>query len=184
MNRLKENVRAIQMGEATRQRLVSGFRPKKRRLSPAAVAAVLALCLLLPIGTYAAGRAGFFRDVKRWDGAVVGTAYENATNEISVTAIQQDDQILVTVTLLTPGKAPYPYIEELSIGEYQLLNEKGKVIAEGTADAVPLINEQAEYTIPATEGHTLRITEFISIKKVEQPLPISGEWEIQLGVRN
>ena len=57
MNRLKENVRAIRMGEATRQRLASGFCPRKRRLSPATLAAVLALCLLLPIGTYAAGPA-------------------------------------------------------------------------------------------------------------------------------
>lgn len=181
MNRLKENVRAIQMDEDTRRRLASGFRPQKRRLSPVAIAAVLALALLLPVGTYAAGRAGFFRDVKRWDGAVVGTAYENATNEISVTAVRQDDQLLVTVTLLTPDKAPYPYIEELSIGEYQLLNEKGKVIVKGTVDAVPLISGQAEFTIPAIEGHTLRITEFISHKKAEQPLPISGEWELYLG---
>ena len=94
MNRLKENVRSIQMDEDTRRRLASGFRPQKRRLSPVAIAAVLALALLLPVGTYAAGRAGFFRDVKRWDGAVVGTAYENATNEISVTAVRQDDQLL------------------------------------------------------------------------------------------
>jgi len=177
MNHLKENVQSIRMRADTRQRLLDSVPSKKRRFSPAAVAAVLALCLILPVGSFAAGKAGFFRDVKRWDGAVVGTAYENATEEIAVTVSIQTEQLTVSVTLLKPDKAPYPYIEELSIGEYQFLDEADKVIAEGTAQAVPLIKGQAVFSLPVTDAQSLRITQFTATAKAEQPLPIYGEWE-------
>ena len=65
MKDLQKNVQAIRMPEDMQQRLLSGFPPEKRRFSPALIAAVLALCLLLPTGAYAAGKAGFFKDVKR-----------------------------------------------------------------------------------------------------------------------
>lgn len=181
MNNLQKNVQAIQMPEATRRRLMDSVPSKRRRISPAAVAAVLALCLMLPVGAFAAGKAGIFRDVKRWDGAVVGTAYENATDEIDVSASVKDSRILVTVTLLKPEEAPYPYIEELSIGEYQILDTKGKVITEGAAQAVPLTNGQAVFSLPTADAQSLRITEFTANAKAEQPLPIYGNWEWHFG---
>lgn len=178
MKDLQKNVQAIRMPEDMQQRLLSGFPPEKRRFSPALIAAVLALCLLLPSGAYAAGKAGFFKDVKRWDGAVVGTAYENATEEISVTADLQDSWILVTVTILNPDKAPYPYIETLSIGKYQLLNENGKIVSEGTTDAVALKDGQVIFSLNNEDAHALRISQFTANAKAEHPLPIYGNWEL------
>ena len=185
MNKLQKNVRAIHMPSEARERVTarirSGYRPAHRR-SPAALAAVIALCLCLPVGVFAAGKAGFARDVKRWDGAVVGMTYENATEEISVDIRSAASRLTVTVTLLLPDQRPYWAIEELSIGKYELLDAEGDVIHKGgPTDSVRLDKGSAVFDLPTAGAKILRITEFIADAKAEQSLPIRGEWEAAIG---
>lgn len=148
---------------------------------PLALAAAAVLCLCLPITGMAMSELGFFRDIKNPVGTVTGTVYEQATGEITVTAVPNGDQLTVTALLQTPEKAPYAYCEQLAIGQFCLLDADGKPVAEGTAPAVTPVSDQAAWTIAledlASGSYTLRIEAFTSIKKADQPLTITGLWE-------
>ena len=50
------------------------------------IAAVLTICAVTVVS--AGAIKGFFKDVTRWDGAVVGTEYVNATKEIKMDEIR------------------------------------------------------------------------------------------------
>lgn len=192
---LKKTVESVEMPADMRRRVLdrskhrleqnkeehSMKKTKIRMKRPLAVAAILVLCLCLPIAGAAMGNSGLFKDVIRWDGAVTGTVYENATNEIDIAAVA-DDTLAVTVTLLTPDSAPYSACEELAIGDYQIVDAAGDVVAEGSnTNSVVVDNGRAVVHIPlegiADGTHTLRIQSFVSMKKADQPLPISGFWE-------
>lgn len=91
INKLRDAAKTIKMPEEMRERIAartekalmrerSGVKTKR----PAVIAAVIAACICLCAAGAAVGNAGFFRDVTRWDGAVIGTAYEQATEEIAV----------------------------------------------------------------------------------------------------
>ena len=188
---IKENVEAITMPESVRTRVCANLshtftNPKRTRFRRLlTIAAVLALCLCIPIGAAASGRKGRFRDVYNWKFAVVGTAYDNATEEIAVDALWTGEELLVTVTLLFPDQAPYPYIEQLSIDSYEILDANGKSLCkEGKTDAVTCQGDSVVFSISTDgavpAGSTLVINTFISHKKVEQPLPISGNWNIPI----
>ena len=86
---------------------------------PAAVFAAMAICLSLSVTALAATCAlkGFFQDVKRLDGAVIGTTYEQATDEIAL-KVNVDGDTLIAVASFT-DKAPFT-AEELGIGEITL----------------------------------------------------------------
>ena len=64
---------------------------------PVAVFAVLAVCLSLSVTALAAAGTlkGFFRDITNWRGAVVGTSYEQATDEIVVNVTANGEELTV-----------------------------------------------------------------------------------------
>lgn len=193
-SKLKQNVQAIEMPEGMRIRVAKNIHNqlfkektsmKRNRSKPAAIAAVLALCLCLPLGAAATELFGHFEDVKNWRGAVVGTKYENATKEIGVSAKITGSGLTVTATLLFPEEAPYPYIEFLSIGSYSITDHSGTVLTKGENTAAAAMDgHQAHISVPLDislpEGCTLKIRSFLANAKAEQPLPISGDWEIPL----
>lgn len=150
----------------------------------ATVAAAVALCLGLGSVTVMAGSGkleGFFADVTRWDGAVVGTTYEQATEEIEVSATVSGDSIVVDAVLLKAGEAPYAFLDSVGVHAYSIVNAEGKTLVEGMS------NEKAGITdgivsckLPMDElesgSYKLIITEFIGSAKVDQDLPIKGYW--------
>lgn len=168
-------------------RLVHAYanrKPSHRRLYIAvtALAAATALC---GAGVYV-GTEGHFEDVMNWFGAVTGTTYEDATEELKITAVPTEDGIAVSVALLTPDKAPYPYIEQLAISDYTLKNKK-KTIAKGTVPAAALTDTGTEFLIPleaplVSGTYTLTITCFEGSAKGDQPLPIKGKWTADITV--
>ncbi len=148
---------------------------------PATLAALLALCLCLSLSVAAATGLGQFRDIFDFGGAVVGTAYENATQEIQVDAATAEGQILLTVTFSNEETLPYRELEFLTLGDYQILDAEGQVIAQGTGETpVAIENGQVVLTIPLNgmdyTGCELVINSFIGGKKADQPLPITGNW--------
>jgi len=185
---IKENVEAIHLPEESRQRITEHLKHRKEPImkkhyrKPFAVAAVLALCLMLPLGASAAGGMGFFRDLTGWNGAVVGTAYENATEEIAVTAKSENQELLVTVTLLKPQELPYRKEETLALGSCYLTDEAGNRIAQWTGtDAVQITGPTLTFRLSLEEGaHMLHIENFVSAKKADQDLTISGDWQIEI----
>ena len=161
----------------------------KKTLSrrPIAVAAAIVLCFCLMGVTALAATGtlqGFFKDIVRWDGAVVGMTYERATDEISISAELQSGAVLAEVTLLKPDAAPYMYEEQLDIGEYRIVDANGNILAEGSTEPADIVGGKAVITIPVdstVDGSCrLLVSSLTGHKKADQPLIINGSWECEI----
>lgn len=189
---IKENVEAIHMPKDARRRIRTNviiqkeYTMKKHFPKTAAIAAILALCLCLPLGAAAAGKTGIFRDIFNHQGAIVGQTYENATDEIRVTAKTAGEKLVVTVEFLKPEEMPYAALQTLSLGAYSLdgdqKDENGLIQATATMkNNVSISENKATFTLPLNPGATtLHITSFEGSAKADQPLTISGNWEITI----
>lgn len=170
---------------------------EKRSKSPkavwrrAAIAVAAVLCVAL-IGIPAAAGAisGFYRDIIRFDGAVVGLTYENATDEISIEVSEADASgMSVEITLLEMGvKEPYKYLTggQMALGDFRILDFRGEEVysAEGIGeqsasieDGRAVISCVIEQPLSAGE-YTLVVESVYGLQKAEQPLKMSGHWEI------
>ena len=151
----------------------------------AAVAAVVAICLSLAVAAVAAPgtRKGFFRDVKDWRGAVVGTSYEQATDEIHMRITVNGEELAVLATFADTQKAPYRYVQWLGIAEYNIVDATGKTVQEGAAESTELIDGHAAIPIYLENlengSYKLVVTAFVAEAKAEQPLPLHGHWEAE-----
>lgn len=168
----------LQQTESLRNRKQGGI-PMKKRLSVLIAAALITtLCCAT---AFAAVSGGWFADVKNIFGAVTGTEYHNATEEISVTAEADNGLLTVHVTCLAPKQFPYRELETLRMGEYTIADLSGS-----KTDAAPVINGTVQLTVPIGDlpagNYTLSIEQFIGEKKADQPLPIYGAWECEFTV--
>ena len=157
---------------------------------PRVAVAAIALCVCMTGITALAATGvlqGFFKDIFRWDGAVVGTAYENASDELNVNADYENGKLIVTVKAVDPSMAPYSEIETIRLKNYKIVDESGNVVTDNQSsdlveihdgEAIIVITQLSDY-----EGeYQLIISEFEGGKKAEQPLPISGEWECRFNI--
>ena len=150
----------------------------------AAIAAAVTLCLGLGGVTALAASGkleGFFADVTRWDGAVVGTTYEQATEEIEVSATVSGESLVVDAVFLKAGEAPYAYVDGFGVQKYQIVDAKGDVVVEGiSSQTVEITDGKVSVALPLDKlesgSYTLIITEFVGTAKAEQDLPIKGYW--------
>ena len=152
------------------------------------VAALIALCLCITIAAAAAGNFGLFKDITDWKGAVVGTKYEQATNEIEIDVVASRGKLSVIAKLLTPDAAPYSELETFGIEKYQIVDTSGNVVVEGKgADMVEIVNGEANMSISLggvySGNYKLRVNSFTGVKKADQPLEISGAWECDFTIR-
>lgn len=151
---------------------------------PMVAVAVIALCVCLCVSAFA--MSGSFRDIKRLDGAVIGTAYENAHNEIDISAHTDGNALLVKAELLLADEFPYREFEQFEIGSYKIVNASGKTILNGQSEAVELNGSLVEISLPLAaieEGnYKLIITSFVGSKKADQPLSVTGHWECDFTV--
>ena len=148
---------------------------------PAAVFAAMAICLSLSISAMAASGMlkGFFQDVKRPDGAVIGTTYEQATDEIAIKLDVNDDVLVVDASYT--GVAPFE-ADELGLGDYHIVEGNGKIVKEGNSTGYTEITDGSAtikiYIDDVEDGsYKLIINSFIATKKSDQPLKVNGNWE-------
>ena len=151
---------------------------------PMIAIATFALCLCLTSLSVMAATGklqGYFKDITRWDGAVTGTTYEQATDEISMDVTVNGNELTALVTFANPQMAPYVYAERLGIAAYRIVDTNGKVVKEGAADSIEVVNGQTAVSIQLDDidsgSYKLIVTAFVSEKKADQPLNISGNWE-------
>lgn len=152
---------------------------------PAVAAASLMLCLCLTGVTALAATGkleGFFRDIRGWNGAVTGTAYEQATEEILLGVAEVSEELTVAVTMVNPQKAPYLYFETFGVKSYEIVDENGKVLVKGKATEMAAVADgKVTIRIPLEEvpkgEYRLIVKEFVGGAKAEQPLVVSGVWE-------
>lgn len=156
-----------------------------RRTVTIAASLVLCLCITGITALAASGQLkGFFKDIKNWKGAVTGTAYEQATDELEVTILDSTEELTISVTMVNPKVAPYFTIQELGVENYEILDAAGKVVMKGELTAMATVVEgQATILVPAKEvgagTYKLVIHSFVGGAKADQPLPISGTWECE-----
>ena len=202
MQRLAEKVKEINMPDEMQERIIRRCyktsnlemenQTMKKRTNTffrrtAAVAASLALCLCITGVTAMAASGqlkGFFKDIKNWQGAVTGTAYEQATDELEVTILDSTEELTVLVTMVNPKVAPYIYIQEMGVESYEILDASGKVVMKGKPTAMEkVVDGQATIPVPVKELGTgtykLVIHAFVGGAKAEQPLTMSGTWEME-----
>lgn len=185
---LKVSMNAIKMPQDMRSRILQvceSQQKTKPRFIPrkaAAMAAVLALCICLPLAAGAAGNLGFMKDIKNWCGAITGQEYLQATDAIAVSAEVREGSLLVTAQLTAPEERPFLYIEELTISDFKILGKKGfPQKLEEKAGYGTIVDGAAMIQLPLSGlgagSYTLKITTFTADAKAEQPLPIHGNWE-------
>ena len=158
---------------------------------PLAVAAAFALCLTLGSVTALAANGkleGFFKDITDWRGAVTGTTYEQATDEITVNVIAEAGVLKVEAVFVEAEKAPYSEVEQLTIGKYRMIDANGNTVAQGDAgEAVPVQDGQTALMLDVEElpagQYTLQLQSFIGSKKADQPLSINGNWECEFCIQ-
>ncbi len=173
----------------TEERTMNKNREKFRIRKPIAVAAAIMLCVCLTGVTALAATGslqGFFKDIKRWDGAITGTTYEQATDEISISAECKTDELQVEITLLAPDTAPYAAVEQLDIGAYKIVDAEGNILAMGSTEPADIIDGKVVVTVPADcvpDGSCrLLVSSFTGHSKADQPLAINGNWECEFAV--
>ena len=156
----------------------------KKMRKPMVVAVSLAVCGCITGITALAATGhlqGFFKDKTRWDGAVVGTTYEQATDEINVSVASGEGAITLTAEFVNPKAAPYGFISEFGITDYTISDANGNVLVKNGKTAMTAISEgKAEFVIPADNlgkgDYSLNISQFTGGSKADQPLPINGQW--------
>lgn len=152
---------------------------------PVAVFAVLAVCLSLSVTALAAAGTlkGFFRDITNWQGAVVGTSYEQASDEIVVNVTANGEVLTVLATFVDPQIFPYREVEKLGIASYRIVDTNSKTVSEGAAASAEVFNGCTEISIQLDDldsgSYRLMISAFVGEKKAEQPLNINGNWECE-----
>ena len=172
-------------------------KPTSKRITKKtfAIAAVLALCIVTVAMTpLASSIKGFFSDIIGIDGAVTGTKYENATNDIKIEALEtssEDGNVIIPLelTFANPSEAPFPYIQEIAISEYKIFDSNNKVISKekvsvDEADKGTISNGKVLVELSATdkkmtsgETYTIVIEKMYGLAKADAPLHITGTWE-------
>lgn len=157
---------------------------KKFTIKPLAAVAALALCLCVTgISAMAAtGKLeGFFKDIKNWNGAITGTVYEQASDEVEIGTYVEEDKLVITLKMLQPNKAPYSVLDNFGIKEYQIVDMEENVILESSTDMKEVQSGIVEIEIPLdnvkTGEYKLFVTKLIGDAKADQPLVLNGNWE-------
>jgi hypothetical protein len=196
--KLAEEMKKIEMPSEMRERIFEKCDMKTEEMTmrknngknlfrkPMVAAAVLAACLCVTgVSAMAAtGKlTGFFQDEKGLFGAVTGSTYEQATEEIEMSIVEVSD-ILVIDMEMDGTKAPYRELETMEVGNYRIISADGDVVAMGEQSTVaPLVDGTASVSVAlenVAEGtYKLVITELIGTAKADQPLKIHGEWECE-----
>ena len=188
-NELKRDIRTNDKMEKEMEKTKMNRKSKNKYIKhpmTAAAALVLCVCITGVTAMAAAGKLeGFFKDIKRWDGAVVGTSYEQATEEIAVSIeMATDEELDILVIIEEPAKPPYSESELFGIASYKIEDMSGNIVLSEEAFGERVsFNNQMSLEIPLNQipsgEYKLVIKQFISEKKADQPLRISGNWECE-----
>lgn len=156
------------------------------------IAAVLALCIITVTMTpLASSMKGFFADIIRFDGAITGIKYENATHEIKVNVSELTDGNIIPLELTfeNPTEAPFPYIQEVAISEYKIVDSESKTVIKTKLsaedgdkgmvnDGKVLVNLSLnDAKLKSGEEYTIVVKKMYGLSKADAPLHITGIWK-------
>ena len=200
MDKLRNEIKKIELSEEAKHRILQNCKEKiesgqenysmKKNIitnlkKPLVAAAALAVCLCLTgITAMATTGKGFFQDIKRFDGAITGQTYQNATEEILVYAAVEEDMLTITLDMLKHEHFPYAELELLEIKKYRVYDVSGNVVMEDIMwEDVVAEENKFIFNIPAeglAEGdYKLELDVLCGSKKADQNLLIYGNWECE-----
>lgn len=200
MDHLKKEISKIELSESAKHRILKkcmetieseqesySMKRIKRANTKKFILAVaaFAVCLCLTgITAMATSEKGFFRDTKRFDGAITGQTYHNATDEVLVYAAVEDDTLMVTVEMVKIEMIPYREIEMMELEKYRVYDSNGTVVMEDIVpENVVMENNRIKFVIPAgklAEGtYKLELDVLSGSKKADHDLLIYGGWECE-----
>lgn len=173
---------------------VQSIRENKRKIRmlrrfPAVTAAAAALVLFFcGAAVSAAVKNGYFQDIKDKFGAVTGTEYQQASDEIEIIVNSSANELTVMASFLNPSVPPYSECEEFGIGSFQIVSASGENVVEGSVGQMSEVHDgRVEIRIPLNDlergSYRLVITTFIGGSKADQPLEIHGLWECDFTVQ-
>lgn len=201
MDSLVKEVKKIEMPDDMRERILekcykesseikvnkgAEMRSKNKFFKqPLTVAATLVLCVCVTGVTALAATEklqGFFKDITKWNGAITGTTYEQATDEIIVSIGEVTEEISILVTIENSEKPPYRESELFGIGSYRIEDMSGNIIvSESSFQKRTMFERKMSLKVPLNQissgKYKLVIEQFVSEKKADQPLRINGIWE-------
>ena len=173
-------------------------KPKITMKKTLAIAAVLALCLVVVCMTPLANSIkGFFSDIVRFDGAITGTRYENATNDIKVEALEltyENGKIILPLELTFENstEAPFSFIQEVAVSEYKILDSNNKEIIKTKLSAedgdkgtvsngkVSVNLSLNDAKLKSGEEYAIVIEKMYGLSKADAPLHITGVWKCKI----
>lgn len=153
------------------------------------VAAVVTVCAITVVS--AGAIKGMFKDVKRWDGAVIGTEYVNATNDIEMSInATKDECISLDISFENPNEAPFAFIQEVAITDYKILDNNDKEVLEvnstfengikgNVENGRILLELPTNDKLNSNQNYKLVVNTIYGLAKADQPLKITGTWECE-----
>ena len=202
IEKLKNALEKVEMSQEIQERIIRNCNSKKifdmeeyamnktkkiwlKKLIPMVAALSVFACFAI-VGV-AAVKNGYFKNIIRWDGAVVGTTYEQASDEIKVNVTVEENELMVLLTMLYPDKPPYMGFEEFGISSYQITDMYGNVVIKDTSTELSMIsNKQTEVRISLdgieSGSYKLIIDKCVGSAKADQPLEINGIWECEFEI--
>ena len=153
------------------------------------VAAVVTICAITVVS--AGAIKGMFRDVKRWDGAVIGTEYVNATNDIEMNISEtKDEYISLDINFENPNEAPFVFLQEVAITDYKIFDNNDKEVLEVNSTVENGIKGNVENgrillelptndKLNSSQNYKLVVNTIYGLAKAEQPLKITGTWKCE-----
>lgn len=157
---------------------------------PIVAVASLVLCVCVTGVTVLASTGilqGFFKDIIGWNGAVIGTTYEQATEELELSIADVAEEIILNVNMVNPEVAPYREFELFGIESYKIVDMSGNVVVEGTTTEMAEITDGAAIVNISLDNvsdgqYKLIVSKMIGSSKADQPLVLSGIWECEFTV--
>ena len=196
---LKEKLNKIEMPQEMQERIIRNcYRkmeedtmnkntPKNIFKRPLVAVATFALCLCATGVTALAATGklqGYFNDITDWSGAITGTSYEQATDEVELTVLDVSDHLTLKIEFVNPKIAPYGFFEQFGVESYKIVDMAGNVVAEGeTTEMAEIVDGNVAVTISldniSSGAYKLVVSELVGSSKADQPLILSGTWECE-----
>ena len=153
------------------------------------VAAVVTVCAITVVS--AGTIKGMFKDVKRWDGAVIDTEYVNATNDIEMNISEtKDEYISLDINFENPNEAPFVFLQEVAITDYKIFDNNDKEVLEvnstfengikgNVENGRILLELPTNDKLNSNQNYKLVVNTIYGLAKADQPLEITGTWECE-----
>lgn len=163
---------------------IAAARRRVRKQTLRRLTAAAAVMVVIGGAAVAASINGYFKDMTRWDGAVVGAQYAQATDEIDISIAQIEHDggalaITLDIRFLYPDTAPYRYIEHLAVSRACVVDAGGETTASSSAEATVAEGScRLVLRFPAApeDCKALHIGALHGFSKADAPLEITGEW--------